>query len=79
MGLSPDQVERGALFCAYATPYDIGRQSADVVQDLLSGKNVAELPPQTPQVTRIALNLRAADAIGQAIPRVIRRLAAPVF
>jgi putative ABC transport system substrate-binding protein len=79
MGLSPDQVERGALFCAYATPDDIGRQSADVVQDLLSGKNVSELPPQTPQVTRIALNLRAADAIGQAIPREIRRLAAPVF
>lgn len=79
MGLSPDQVERGALFCAYATPDDIGRQSADVVQDLLSGKDVAELPPQTPQVTRIALNLRAADAIGQAIPREVRRSAAPIF
>jgi len=70
MGLSPDQVERGALFCAYATPDDIG---------LLSGKNIAELPPQTPHVTRIALNLRAADSIGQAIPREVRRSATPIF
>ncbi len=79
MGVSPGFVKAGALFCVYANYEDVGRQSAEMVAEILAGKSPTSLPMQTPRQSRLALNLSAAEAIGKDIPLNVRKAAAERF
>ncbi|MEE9217690.1 MAG: ABC transporter substrate binding protein [Acidobacteriota bacterium] len=79
MAVAPGHVKAGALFCAYADYEEMGRQTAELVHDVVSGRSLTGIPPLSPRRWRIALNLKAAEAIGQSIPREIRKEADPKF
>lgn len=79
MGVSPGYVKAGALFCVYANYEDVGKQSAEIAVEILKGKSTSSIPMQSPRQSRLALNLSAAEAIGQDIPLQVRKAAAERF
>jgi putative tryptophan/tyrosine transport system substrate-binding protein len=65
---SPSYVAAGGLM-SYATDFpDNYRRAASYVDRLLRGANVSELPVQFPTKFNLVINLKAAKAIGLAIP-----------
>ncbi|MGH2628542.1 MAG: ABC transporter substrate-binding protein, partial [Anaerolineales bacterium] len=79
MGVSLGYVKAGALFCVYADYQDVGRQSAEMTAEILKGKPPLSIPMQSPRLSKMALNLSAAEAIGQDIPLQVRKTAAEKF
>lgn len=64
---SLSQVEAGALLSYGFVHHDIGRQAAGLVDQVLRGIPPADLPVETAE-SHLAVNLRAARAIGLSIP-----------
>ncbi|MFV0321161.1 MAG: ABC transporter substrate-binding protein [Alphaproteobacteria bacterium] len=56
--------EKGALVAAGFNYYDVGRQTADLVVEILNGKSVSEVPPQFAKGSAIDINLKTAAEIG---------------
>lgn len=56
--------EKGALVAAGFNYYDVGRQTADLVIDILNGKPVSEVPPQFAKGSALDINLKTAAEIG---------------
>jgi len=79
MGVSVGYVKAGALFCVYADYEEVGRQSAAMAAEILSGKSASGIPMQFPRHSKMALNLSAAEAIGLDIPLAVRKNAAERF
>jgi putative ABC transport system substrate-binding protein len=79
MGVSLGYVKAGALFCVYADYHDLGRQAAEMAVEILKGKPPSSIPMQSPRQSKMALNLSAAEAIGQDIPLQVRKTAAEKF
>lgn len=79
MGVSPGYVKAGALFCVYANYEDVGSQAAEIAVEIVNGKSANSIPMQSPRQSRLALNLSAAEAIGQDIPLQVRKAAAERF
>ncbi|MDY0094334.1 MAG: ABC transporter substrate-binding protein [Candidatus Vecturithrix sp.] len=79
IGLSLSYVKAGALCSLVFDNYDIGRQTAELVQKILSGVSPATLQITVPEKLNIALNLRTANIIGVPIPKQIQRKAAIVY
>ncbi len=62
-------VKRGCLF-TYASDYTaLGKQGAVLADKILKGAKPADLPIELPDKIHLALNLKAAQAIGLKIPR----------
>jgi ABC-type uncharacterized transport system substrate-binding protein len=62
-------VERTGLASYGANTYELGRQSARLVEKILKGAKPADLPVEQPTKFELALNLRTAKALGLTIPQ----------
>ena len=66
-----EYVEAGGLM-AYASDFrEFGRRMADDVHEILNGANPADVPIYLPTKYELAINLKAAKAIGLTIPPTI--------
>jgi len=65
-------VDAGGLVSYGANLVDIWRQSARFVDQILKGDKLANLPVEQPTRFELIINLKAANAIGLAIPPAIR-------
>jgi ABC-type uncharacterized transport system substrate-binding protein len=67
----PDQVREGGLMAYGANLSEIYEQIADYIDRILKGSKPADLPVVMPSKLYLALNLRAARAIGFAFPHIL--------
>jgi putative tryptophan/tyrosine transport system substrate-binding protein len=64
-------VEQGALMATHCDFYEIGRQTADPVVQILSGVNARTIPSQKPIIKKLSLNLKKARDLNIKIKRRI--------
>ena len=62
-------VERGGLASYAANTYELGRQAARLVDKILKGAKPADIPVEQPTKFELAINLKAAKALGITIPQ----------
>lgn len=62
-------VEQGALMALNCDFYEIGRQAAGQIEDVLAGVPVRSIAVSKPSITRLSLNLKKARQIGIEIKR----------
>src|SRR5262249_30424122 len=62
-------VERTGLASYAADTYELGRQSARLVEKILKGAKPADLPVEQPTKFEFSLNVRTAKALGLTIPQ----------
>jgi putative ABC transport system substrate-binding protein len=62
-------VDRTGLASYGANTYELGRQSARLVEKILKGAKPADLPVEQPTKFELALNLKTAKALGLTIPQ----------
>jgi putative ABC transport system substrate-binding protein len=68
---SPFYVERGGLASYSADQHELGRQAAGLVDRILKGVHPGDLPVVQPTKFELTVNLRAARALGLAIPQAV--------
>jgi putative ABC transport system substrate-binding protein len=64
-------VERGGLASYAANFYGLGRQAARLVDKILKGAQPGDVPVEQPTTFELAINLKAAKALGITIPQSI--------
>jgi putative ABC transport system substrate-binding protein len=64
-------VERGGLVSYSANTYELGRQSARLVDRIIKGTRPADLPVETPTKFALTLNLKLAKAPGITVPQTL--------
>jgi putative ABC transport system substrate-binding protein len=64
-------VEQGGLASYAATPRELGRQAATLIDKILKGARPADLPVQQPTKFELAVNLKTAKALGLVIPPAV--------
>lgn len=74
-----DSVERGAIATASFDYYEVGRQTGDIVARILGGENPGDIPVELAKNVDLAVNLKAAAAMGVTIPGAIQDSADQVF
>jgi len=72
-------VEDGALMAIHCDFYEIGRQAADPIVQLLEGVNPRTIPSQLPTMKKLALNLKKAQQLNIKIKRNIILKADNIF
>jgi putative ABC transport system substrate-binding protein len=68
---TPFYVERAGLASYGADKYALGRQAARLVDKILKGAKPGEIPVEQPTKFELAINLKAAKALGIVIPQSI--------
>ena len=76
---TPFDVQNGGLMCYYADPSEHWRHVADYVDRILRGAKPADLPVQQPTKFELAINLKAAKALGLDVPSSLLALADEVI
>lgn len=79
IGISSSYVKAGALCALVFDNQDIGRQTAQLTEQILSGTPMAELHNSEPEKIHLAINLRTADIIDVRIPKKIQEKAAIIY
>jgi putative ABC transport system substrate-binding protein len=74
-----DSVERGAIAALSFDYYDVGRQTGDMIIRILKGENPGAMPVETVQTLQLAINPKAAAAMGVEIPEAVRSKADQVL
>ncbi|MBW2089257.1 MAG: ABC transporter substrate-binding protein, partial [Deltaproteobacteria bacterium] len=64
-------LENGVLMAVHCDFYEIGRQAADPMVQILSGVNVRTIPSQQPIIKKLSLNLRKAQNLNIKIKRQV--------
>jgi putative ABC transport system substrate-binding protein len=71
MGISAAYAKAGAILALAADYNDIGRQTAEITQNILNGSSPASITIQEPEKTKLYLNLTVASRLGINIPNSI--------
>ena len=71
MGISPSFVKAGALFSLYNESYDMGRQTGEIVLEVLRGRRPFKIPVMSPRKNNLIINSQVAEIIGIKIPQKI--------
>ena len=66
---TPFYVERGGLASYGADKYALGRQAARLVDKIIKGARPGDIPVEQPTKFELAINLKAATALGIVIPQ----------
>ncbi|MEA5463684.1 ABC transporter substrate-binding protein [Leptothoe sp. PORK10 BA2] len=74
-----DSVERGAIATASFDYYEVGRQTGAMVVRILGGEKPGDIPVELANTVDLAINLKAAAAMGVTIPDAIQSSADQVF
>lgn len=69
VSVTKKEVEDGVLMAVHCDFYEIGRQAADPVVQILSGVNVRTIPSQKPIINKLSLNLKKAKDLNIQIKR----------
>jgi putative ABC transport system substrate-binding protein len=69
VSVTKKDVEDGALMAVHCDFYEIGRQAADPMVQILSGVNVRTIPSQKPIINKLSLNLKKAKNLNIQIKR----------
>ncbi len=69
IGISSNYVKAGALCALFFDHQDIGRQTAELAAQILSGTPVSALKTTVPEKIHYAINARTAKIIGVTIPK----------
>jgi putative tryptophan/tyrosine transport system substrate-binding protein len=73
-----DSVKRGAIGSVSFNYFEMGKQTARLTARILKGEAPGTMPVETPAKTELALNLKAATAMGVTIPEAIVKSAVVV-
>ncbi|MEW6558498.1 MAG: ABC transporter substrate-binding protein, partial [Elusimicrobiota bacterium] len=79
MGISSSYVKAGALLALSCDYEDIGRQSGEIAEKILNGKDLSTIQVSVPRKTKLYLNISVADRLGIKIPKEIIEKAEEVF
>ena len=71
VSVTKKSVEDGVLMAVHCDFYEIGRQAADPIVQILSGFNVRAIPSQKPIIKKLSLNLKKAQDLNIKIKRQI--------
>jgi putative ABC transport system substrate-binding protein len=71
VSVTKKDVEDGVLMAVHCDFYEIGRQAADPMVQILSGVNVRTIPPQKPIINKLSLNLKTAKNLNIQIKRQV--------
>lgn len=71
VAVAEKSVEDGVLMAVHCDFYEIGRQAADPIVQILSGVNVRAIPSQKPIIKKLSLNLKKAQNLSIKIKRQI--------
>lgn len=74
-----DAVELGALAALGPNQYDLGKQAASMIIQILNGKDAGSIKVEFPGKTDLFLNERAAQKLGIKLPSEIKQRATTVF
>lgn len=69
ISVTKKDVEDGVLMAVHCDFYEIGRQAADPMVQILSGVNVRAIPSQKPIINKLSLNLKKAKDLNIQIKR----------
>jgi putative ABC transport system substrate-binding protein len=64
-------VDEGGLLSYGVDVLDLFRRAPDYVDRILQGAKPADLPVQAPRKFELVINLKAASALGLAVPRIL--------
>ena len=71
VSVTKKDVEDGVLMAVHCDFYEIGRQAADPMVQILSGVDVRTIPPQKPIINKLSLNLKKAKNLNIQIKRQV--------
>jgi len=71
VSVTKKDVEDGVLMAVHCDFYEIGRQAADPIVQILSGVNVRTIPSQKPIINKLSLNLKKAQDLNIKIKRQV--------
>ena len=71
VSVTKKDVEDGVLMAVHCDFYEIGRQAADPMVQILSGVNVRTIPSQKPIINKLSLNLKKAQNLNIKIKRQV--------
>lgn len=71
VAVAEKSVEDGVLMAVHCDFYEIGRQAADPIVQILSGVNVRAIPSQKPIIKKLSLNLKKAQNLSIKIKRQV--------
>jgi ABC-type uncharacterized transport system substrate-binding protein len=74
-GGTPEYAEAGGLMVYSPNILDLERRAASYVDKILKGAKPADLPVEQPTKFELAINLKAAKALGLVIPPALRQRA----
>jgi putative ABC transport system substrate-binding protein len=69
VAVAKNSVKDGALIAVHCDFYEIGRQAASPIVQILEGVNVQTIPSQKPMIKRLSLNLKKAQQLNIKIKR----------
>ena len=71
VSVTKKEVDDGVLMAVHCDFYEIGRQAADPIVQILSGVNVRTIPSQKPIINKLSLNLKKAKNLNIQIKRQV--------
>lgn len=78
IGIAPNFVKAGAVYCLSIDSYQVGKQAADISNQILGGTSPAEIPIQNPQNLKVTYNASKLNELGLSLPPDIASSATPV-